>query len=92
MYLQHALQDGRAKSATQGLTQTSEIYKEAIKCLKERYYRPRLVQEDHIRSIADSVPERNGSDKELRRLYDAATQYYRALKAAKNDSLEQSLL
>ena len=34
---------------------------------------------------------KNGSDKELRRLYDAATQHYRALKSAKNDSFDTVL-
>ena len=75
----------------QGLTRTSENYEEAIKCLKERYDRPRLVQEEHIRSIVDAVPVKNSSDKELRRLYDAATQHYRALKAAKSDSFDTVL-
>ena len=66
MYLQDALKDGPAKFIIQGLTQTSESYEEAIKCLKERHDRPRLVQEKHIRSIVDVVPVKNGSDKELR--------------------------
>ena len=65
-----------------GLTRTLESYEEAIRCLKERYDRPRLVQEDNIRSIvhADAVPVKNGSDEELCRLYDAAIQHYRVLK------------
>ena len=33
----------------------------------------------------NAVPVKNGSDKELRLLYDAVTQHYPALKAAKND-------
>ena len=75
----------------QGLTRTSEEYEEAIKCLRERYDRPRFVQEEHIRSNVDAVPVKNGSDKELRRLYDAVTQHYRALKAAKSDSFDTVL-
>ena len=90
-YLQDALKDSPARFMIQGLTRTSENYEEAIKCLKERYDRPRLVQEEHIRSIGDAVPVKNGSDKELRRLYDAATQHYRALKAAKSDSFDTVL-
>ena len=39
----------------------------------------------------DAVPVKNGSDKELRRLYDAATQRYRSLKAAKTDSFDTVL-
>ena len=34
---------------------------------------------------------KNGSNKELRRLYDAPTQHYRALKAAKSDSFDTVL-
>ena len=91
MYLQDALKDGPARFVIQGLTRTSESYEEAIKCLKERYDRPRLVEEEHIRSIVDAVPVKSGSEKELRRLYDAATQHYRALKAAKTDSFDTVL-
>ena len=91
MYLQDAVKDGPARFVIQGLTQTSESYEEAIKCLKELYDRRRLVEEEHIRSIVDAVPVKNGNDKELRRLYDAVTQHYRALKAAKSDSFDTVL-
>ena len=91
MYLQEALKDGPARFVIQGLTRTSESYEEAIKCLKMRYDRPRFVHEEHIRCIVEAVPVKNGSDKEIRRLYDAATQHYRALKAAKADSFETLL-
>ena len=80
-----------ARFVNQGLTQTSESYKEAIKYLKEPYNWPWLVQEEHIHSIVNAVPVKNGSDKELCHLYDAATQYYRGLKAAKNDSFDTVL-
>ena len=90
-YLQDALNDSPARFMIQGLTRTSDNYQGAIKCLKERYDRPRLVQKEHIRSIVDVVPVKNGSDKELRRLYDAATQHYRVLKAAKSDSFDTVL-
>ena len=72
-YLQDALKDCPARFMMQGLTRTSENYEEAIKCLKEGYDRHRLVQEEQIRSIVDAVPIKNGRDKVLRRLYDAAT-------------------
>ena len=39
----------------------------------------------------DVVPVKNGRDKELCHLYDAAIQHYRALKAAKMDSFETVL-
>ena len=43
-YVQDALKDSPARFMIQGLTRTSENYEEAIKCLKERYDRPRLVR------------------------------------------------
>ena len=70
MYLQDALKDGPARFVIQRLSRTSESYEEAIKCLKEWYDHPRLVQEERIRNIVDAVPVKNSSDKELRRLYD----------------------
>ena len=90
-YLQDVLKHSQARFMIHGLTRTSENYEEAIKSLKEQYNWPRLVQEEHIRSIVDVVPVKNVRDKELRRLYDAATQHYRALKAAKSDSFDKVL-
>ena len=75
----------------QGLTRTSENYEEAFKCLKERYEWPQLVEDERVRSIMDAVPVKNESYKELRHLYDAATQHYRVLKAAKSDSFDTAL-
>ena len=39
----------------------------------------------------DALPVKNGSEKEICRLYDAATLHYRALKAAKADLFETLL-
>ena len=64
------------------MTRTSECYEEAFKCLRERYDRRRLVEEEYICSIVDALPIKNGSNKEIRRLFDAAAQHYRALKTA----------
>ena len=47
------------------MTRTSESYEEAVKCLREWYDHPRLVQEEPIRSIMDALPVKNGSDKEI---------------------------
>ena len=91
MYLQNALKDGLATFVIQELTWMSKSCEEAIKCLKEWYNRPCSVQEEHICSIADAVLVKNGSDKEIRRLYDTAAQHYWVLTAAKNDSFETVL-
>ena len=47
-YLRDALKDGPAKNVIQGLTQSAESYQEAIRCLKERYERPRLTHRKHV--------------------------------------------
>ena len=65
MYLQEVLKDGLARFVIQGLTRTSESYKEVIKCLREWYDHPCLDQEEHIRSIVDALPR-----KELQRQRD----------------------
>ena len=69
MYLQDAIiMMAWLDSSFRVLTRTSENYQEAIKCLKKRYNQPRLVEEEHIRSIVDVVPVKDGSGKELCRL------------------------
>ena len=78
IYLQDALKDSPARLVIQGLTWTSESYKEAIKCLKE-----------YVCNIVDAVPTKNGSDKELHCLHNAAIQHHRVLKAANNNSFKQ---
>ena len=50
-----------------------------------------LCPGEHIRSIVDAAPVKNGSEKEIHRLYDAATQHYCAPKAAKADSFKMLL-
>ena len=41
MYLQNAIKDKTAKSLIASLTKSSDHYDEAVKCLQERYDRPR---------------------------------------------------
>ena len=50
-YLRDALKDSPAKNTIIGLTQTAESYSEAIRCLQERYDRPRVVHQAHVRKI-----------------------------------------
>ena len=80
VYLRKALKDGPAKSVIEGLSQSSESYSEAIDCLAQRYDRPRLVHQAHVRAIVDAPSLRDGSGRELRRLHDVANQHLRALK------------
>ena len=80
VYLQHAIKDGSAKDAIEGLSHSGDNYEEAIECLKSRYNRPRLIQRTHVRLIVDTPPLKEGSGKELRRLHDVVQQHVRALK------------
>ena len=86
VYLQQAVKKGSAKNAIKGLTHTADSYAEAISCLKARYDRPRLIYRTHVRKIMDGPSLREGSGKELRRLYDTILQHIRALKTMDGDS------
>ena len=70
MYLHDTLKDGPAKNVIQGLTQSAKCYQEAIKCLKERYDRPRLIHCEHVCSIVQALPMKADNRRELQRLYD----------------------
>ena len=87
-YLRDALKDGSAKLVIQGLSQTAGNYAEAIKCLQERYDRPRLIHQAHVRAILEAPPLKDGSAKELRHLHDTLNQHLRALKAMEHDCFE----
>ena len=45
MYPQNAIKDRTAKSLIAGLTKSSDRYDEAVKCLQERYDRPRQIHQ-----------------------------------------------
>ena len=62
-------------------TPMGEHYVEAVECLKNRYDRPRLIHQTHVKCILDSPPLKEGSGRELRRLHDTVQQHIRALKA-----------
>ena len=81
VYLQHALKDGSAKTIIEGLSQSGEQYTEAVKCLTDRFDRPRLIHQAHVKMIVDASPIRDGSGRELRRLHDVVQQHVRALKS-----------
>ena len=81
MYLQNAIKDKTAKSLIAGLTKSSEHYDEAVKCLQERYDRPRQIHQTHVRCIVEAPPLKGGSGKEIRALHDVVIQHLRALKS-----------
>ena len=80
VYLQQALRGGSAKSAIEGLSRSGDNYREAIKCLKKRYDRPRLIHQTHVKAILEAAPLKDGTGKELRKLHDTIQQHLRALK------------
>ena len=71
--------------------QTAESYGEAIKCLRERYDRPGILHQAHVRKIQEATPLKMGSGPELRRLHHLLVQHIRALKALEQDTLETYL-
>ena len=91
MYLQNTIKDKTAKSLIAGLTKSSEHYDEAVKCLQERYDRPRQIHQTHVRPIVKAqthvrpivkaTPLRDGTGKEIRALHDLVVQHLRALKS-----------
>ena len=50
-------QDGPARNVIKGLTQAAESYQEAVRCLKDRYDRPRLAHREHVSNMLDVSPE-----------------------------------
>ena len=80
VYLQHALKDGSAKNAIEGLSHSGEDYVEAVKCIKARFDRPRLIHRTHVQMILETPALKESSGKELRRLHDNIQQHVRALK------------
>ena len=81
VYLQHSLKNGSARSMIEGLSRSGDNYAEAVECLQSRYDCPCLIHQTHVRMILEAPTLKDGSGKELRRLYDIAQQHLRALKA-----------
>ena len=81
VYLQNAIKDKIAKNLIAGLTKSSEHYDEAVKCLQERYDRPRQIHQTHVRRIIEAPLLKDGSGKEIRALHDLVIQHLRALKS-----------
>ena len=82
MYLKRSLKDGTAKGVIEGLSKSGEHYEEAIKSLKARYDRPRLIHQTHVRMILKATSLKEGTRRELRRLHNTVQQHVlRALRA-----------
>ena len=81
VYLRQALKDGTARNTIEGLSRSGEHYNEAIAYLKDRFDRPRLIHQTHVREIMETPRLKDGSGRELRRFHDVIQQHVRALKA-----------
>lgn len=81
VYLRQSLKDGTAKSSIEGLSSSGEQYDEAVASLKDRYNRPRVLHQSHVKQIYELTSLKSGSGKELRKFHDTAQQHLRALKA-----------
>ena len=75
VYLKQSLKDGTAKGVIEGLSKSGEHYEEAIKSLKARYDRPRLIHQTHVRMILEAASLKECTGKELRRLHDTVQQH-----------------
>ena len=53
-YLRDAVKGGPARHVIEGLSRTAGSYSEAIECLKERFDRPRLIHQAHVRAILEA--------------------------------------
>ena len=90
-YLQDALKGGPAMYVIQRLTLTAESYGEAIKCLKNRYDRPRVTHYEHVQSTLQAPIMKANNGRELRKLYDVRKQHIRAIKLSNRFDLEMFL-
>ena len=84
-YLRQALKHGSARNVVEGLSRMGEQYDEAIECLANRYNKPRLIHQAHVKEIIGVPSLRDNSAKEIRRLHDVLQQHLRALKAMKKE-------
>lgn len=71
VYLQHAIRDGSARNAIEGLSHSGDNYEEAVECLKSHYDRPRLIQRTHVQLILDASPIKEGRAEMPTRYYPA---------------------
>ena len=79
LYLEQALKGGSAAKEIEGLSRTGTHYEEAVKHLKERYHKPRLVFRERVRNLLNLHPVKDGSGRELRRFCEVAQQNLRAI-------------
>ena len=80
-YLLKSLTTKKAKDAIEGMNAVAEAYPEAVAALKNRFDRPQVIHRAHVRAILNIKPMKDGSSKELTKLYDTLQHHLRSLKA-----------
>ncbi len=70
------LSSGNTGVKLEGLSTSGEFYPEAITTLKNRYDRPRLILQSHVRAILEAPALKDGGGREIRRLHDTVQQHY----------------
>ena len=83
VYLQQALKNCKAKGLVSNLLPSVDQYLEAVSCLKDD--QPRLIIQAHISALPEYPTSKEGSNRELRRLYDVWLNHTHALKVLGTD-------
>ena len=87
-YLRDAVERGPAKKVIQGLAHSAGTYQEAVKCLQQRFDRPRFIHQKHVKTIVEIPTVKAGTGRELRQLHDVVSQHVRSLRTVKGDTFE----
>ena len=87
-YLRDAVEAGPAKDVIKGLSHSAGSYEQAVECLRQRYDKPRLIHQSHVRAIVEAASIKSGNAKELRLLHDVVNQHVRSLRTIKGDTFE----
>ena len=82
-YLRDAVEKGPAKKVIQGLSHSAGTYLEAVKCLQQRYDRPRFIHQKHVKTIVEAPTVKTGTGRELRQLHDLVSQHLRSLRTVR---------
>ena len=62
-YLKRSVKDGSARHVVEGLSGSGDQYTEAVDCLRQRFDRPRLLHQAHVRAVVNATSVKDGSGK-----------------------------
>ena len=74
-YLRDAVEKGLAKKVIQSLSHSTGTYQEAVKCLQQRYDKPRFIHQKHMKTIVEAPIAKTGTGRELRQVHDLISQH-----------------